>query len=449
MKKEYLKYKKYAHFDRRMSVKKAKAILKKEDTIKKHGFFPFIHYSKKYKKLEVVNNKTYSKKERKNREIYYCAHLDRYIYQHYAHLLGLKYNEYAIANNIDKCSGAYRIDRGKCNIDFSYEMFECIKEKKEAIIVVGDFTKFFDNLNHNNLKKRLEILLDGKLDNNLYKVFKSLTKFKYIDLEDLYNYYTTKNNKRSEKYYIRRLDTLMTRAEFKKFIKSKNTVTDKKYLNSNNKNYGIVQGSPMSGLLANIYMIDFDKYMNELATEYNGKYLRYSDDFMLILGELKTNEEIYEIYNKIQQGVAGAGQIELEKQKTSIYKYKNKKIKCLNEDILNIKDVPNVVNFLGFSFDGKNVFVRDKTMTKYFYKMERKIKKYVKGKDNITIKNIYDKFSSQGENKKNSNGNKGNFITYIKRAEKKFVGELKISNIRKKSKQKVNEKIGKIKSKLK
>ena len=57
MGKEYLKYKRYAHFDKKMSIKKAKRLLKCDDTIKKHGFFPFIHYSIESKKLETVNNK--------------------------------------------------------------------------------------------------------------------------------------------------------------------------------------------------------------------------------------------------------------------------------------------------------------------------------------------------------------------------------------------------------
>ena len=79
--KEYLKYKKYAHFDKKMSISKAKKIINDEVNINNHGFFPFIHYSIKYKKLENVNGKVYAKKEPKMREIFYCSHLDRYIYQ--------------------------------------------------------------------------------------------------------------------------------------------------------------------------------------------------------------------------------------------------------------------------------------------------------------------------------------------------------------------------------
>lgn len=445
MKKEYLKYKNYAHFDKKMSVKKAKQKLCNDDIIKNHGFFPFIHYTMKSKKLESVNGKIYAKKDPKKREIYYCSHFDRYIYQDYAHKLGIVYNEYTIRNKIDNCVGAYRIDRGKCNIDFSYEMFNFIKEVKKAIIIVGDFTSFFDNLNHKNLKKRIEIVLGSKLNDNIYKIFKSLTKYKYIDIADLYDYYTNKNKKRSEKYYMKKLEQLMTIDEFKKFIKAKNTVTGEKYLKQNDKDYGIVQGSPMSGLLANIYMIDFDKEMQQYAEKHKGKYLRYSDDFMLVIRD--ENIELSQIYDEIQNYVYLAGQIELEKRKTNIYEYNEKIIKCINKLVFNTPNTTDIINFLGFSFDGKTVSIRNKTISKYNYKLNRKIKQFLRGKNKIKMKDIYNKFSIQGESKKNSNGKKGNFMTYVKRAEKVFTGEEKISKVRKNSKKKITERIGVIKQK--
>ena len=106
------------------------------------------------------------------------------------------------------------------------------------------------------------------------------------------------------------------------------------------------------------------------------------------------------------------------------------------------ENAPNIINFLGFSFDGSKITIRSKTISKYYYKMTRKIKKYIKGKNGITIKDIYNKFSLQGENKKNSGGNKGNFITYVKRAEIVFKNEDSIKSVRTNSKKKVTEKIG-------
>jgi len=51
-----------------------------------------------------------------------------------------------------------------------------------------------------------------------------------------------------------------------------------------NKNiFGIPQGNSLSGVLANIYAIDFDRSLAELSKEFDGFYQRYSDDFIIVL----------------------------------------------------------------------------------------------------------------------------------------------------------------------
>ncbi len=52
----------------------------------------------------------------------------------------------------------------------------------------------------------------------------------------------------------------------------------------NNKGQkGIPQGSPISALLSNIYMLEFDVLVKEKIMECKGSYFRYCDDILCII----------------------------------------------------------------------------------------------------------------------------------------------------------------------
>lgn len=417
---DYLKEKRYAHFDKRLSKKKAINLLSDEGNISNHGFLPFIHYVKINRRIEKINEKI-REKEAKKRDIYYASHFDRYIYQHYAHIIGDEYNRYLKEKNISDVSVAYRTDLGKCNIDFAKDMFDFIKSASNAYIMVGDFTGFFDNLEHIYLKRMIKkVLYPKQIDKNMYKMFKSVCHFSYIEMEDIYKQLSIIKNKRIGHYYLRKQNQIMSLKDFKKYMTT--------YIKHNpNIDYGIIQGSPISGLFANIYMIEFDKNIKELVEKYNGKYLRYSDDFMIILPKIDLDKfqllkkEIFSIQESIPR-------LQLQLDKTKDYYFNDKKIFVFNDG--NLKK--DILNFLGFSFDGKSVNIRDKTISKYNNKLHRKIKKYKQGKD-VTIKDIFIRFSYQGDSIKG----KGNFISYVRRSEKIFISESNISKVRKNSKKRI------------
>ncbi|MBS5854332.1 MAG: hypothetical protein KIC56_03800 [Clostridium sp.] len=63
-----------------------------------------------------------------------------------------------------------------------------LNKQENAFIIVSDFTNFFDSLNHQYLKERLkEILKVDTLPNDYYKVFRSITKYYYIEYNDILN----------------------------------------------------------------------------------------------------------------------------------------------------------------------------------------------------------------------------------------------------------------------
>ncbi len=97
------------------------------------------------------------------------------------------------------------------------------------------------------------------------------------------------------------------------------------------KEIGIHQGSALSPVLSNIYLMDFDLWMERLPVF----YIRYSDD-MIVLGNSK--EELLPLLKQIF--------VQLEKQGLKI-----------NEEKTFCNDLEKGVNFLGYHFgkDGKSI----------------------------------------------------------------------------------------------
>lgn len=105
------------------------------------------------------------------------------------------------------------------------------------------------------------------------------------------------------------------------------------------------------------------------------------------------------------------------------------------------------MNYLGFTFDGQVVTLRDKTISKYYYKLYRKLKTIVKNNGvtkngrRISCENVYIKYSIKGAGQGD-----GNFISYVKRAERIFANEKGVTRIRKIHMQKIRKQLNKIKS---
>lgn len=387
--------KRYAHFDKRVSLQfpGIRRYVMNPLNIEKHAFYPFIHFVKKYSR--------YGKRATiKSRELYYCSHLDRCVYQRYSFLLNQYYNKWASQNSIDHVAIAYRNNLHKNNIHFAHDAFSIIQEMKNCFIMVGDFTNFFDNLNHKYLKKMLCKVLDYEiLPNDYYNIFKSITKFASWDWKDLV---LASGNSISE-YAIR------TKVNKKPIIITKKQFEiNKKMIHKNDSQKGIPQGSPISAVLANIYMIDFDTKINNYVSERKGIYYRYSDDIIIIIPYSNSNDiNIYkeQIMSQIDDM---HGLIDLQEEKTHFYMY---------HDGLTLDENgnPSSIDYLGFILTGKDIKVRPRAITKYYYRMRRKA--HTIGRNNwksktgkrISAKNLYELYSH--------NPNRQTFIDYIKRAD--------------------------------
>ncbi len=104
-----------------------------------------------------------------------------------------------------------------------------------------------------------------------------------------------------------------------------------------NAKSGIPQGNPLSPLLSNIYLSDFDEYMKNRGYT----IIRYADDFIVIFNSEKEAKEGYE---KIRTYLT-------EKFNLNIHPLnsENDKTKIINPET-------NEISFLSVKFDGKNIY---------------------------------------------------------------------------------------------
>lgn len=430
----------YAHFGKRCTLKDDWVwdYVTNPKNIASHKFFPFISFEKDYTKY---NNREKKLKD-KTRQLCYATHLDRCIYQYYSFLLNGLYNRRVKMDGITNVAVAYRTDLHKNNIHFAKSAFDFIKSHNPCCIMVGDFKSFFDSLDHRYLKDRLcDLLGVNKLSDDWYAVYKSITKYAESRMEDVIKFVGESSSYKD----INKLPRLMDMKNFHRFKKysfqnlRKSDNDNNSFhpaVEKNRKGYGIPQGSSISAIFANVYMLEFDKNIHDYIQRYDGFYMRYCDDFIIIFPEIG-KDYFLQRYTAIMKYIEEVKGLILEVNKTQVYEYKNQSIMNCNIYITGEKavQIKKRIDYLGFSFDGKKISIRDKTLSKYYYRMYRKVKAaryWSIKKKRIQTKSLYNLYSAhRNKNILSMEGcerdkidkhirDKGNFLTYVRRSENEF-----------------------------
>lgn len=287
---------------------------------------------------------------------------------------------------------------------------------------------------------------------DIFAVYKNITRFSYVELKDLLELNELPDTKLGRKAFnaYSRERALST----KKFRKNKNIIHA-----SPHPKCGVPQGSPISAVLANVYMLAADRKIHEYVSTFSGFYMRYSDDFIIILP--KNSTDFSEHYKKIKSILDSIPNLILKESKTKIFLVDKSIVQNQTTTYLaNTCNTKNIIEFLGFSFDGQYIRVRDKTISRYYNKLYRKLQTIIKNNGvtphphnhRISCRNLYQQYSYKGSryylgrktDKINSplakDAVKGNFLDYIYRSKKKFNGD-PIDTSTKKHMQKIRKRL--------
>ncbi len=282
----------------------------------------------------------------KSRPIAYASHVDSLIYSYYCERISALYEAQLATRGLQQVVLAYRrFPGGKSNIHFANEAFAKIAEDAPCEAVALDIESFFDRLQPQQLKRQwMDLLGQQQLPDDHYAVYKAVTSHTKVDRDRLGKALGVDPSEGLP------TDPLCSPDQFREAIRK-----DRDLLERNSKGVGIPQGSPISGLLANIYMLDVDTTCMSFMQEKGGSYRRYSDDILLISppGMGSTAETfVGEQLNAVGLTVA--------KDKTS-------RVCFIRTDERVRASSP--LQYLGFLFDGERRLVRSQTLARLHRKM--------------------------------------------------------------------------------
>ena len=411
----WLKNRGYLHITRQVDVHdSSEKVLSKvcnKNYVAKYAFFPLIHSSideRRYKRNPINNEHCHSyqdengisQKHIKKRPLHYATHMDALIFGYYANILQTEYEkELAKNQDLSDCILAYRRikipndkkEKCKSTIHFANEVFSEIQKRgqdDDCMVLTFDIKSFFSSINHNQLKEVwAKIINEDKLPNDHYNVFKATTRFSYILLDDLR--INQKRGGRKAGFDEKKLAQIRNKEGFNAFFESpeefRNKIKNKEirlhrfpFRNEiDNLPMGIPQGLPISAVLANLYLLEFDKKVfQKVSIELGGYYRRYSDDMVVVCN--KSNFEFLKLFveNTIKESL-----VKISKDKTEVFLFKNMTLGKQSPRLTSIKltddrcliEVP--FTYLGFEFYGNQTLIKSANLAKFYRRMISTVKR--------------------------------------------------------------------------
>ncbi len=329
-----------------------------------------------------------------------------------------------------------------------------------------DISSYFEYLDHRRIKILWKQLLGvEELPRDHYAVFKAITKYRVVDsraANTALGYFGQKESGTPGYLKPKREmpKQLCTPQDFRDKICGEadgftDLVQKHEFDDGTPIPYGIPQGAPLSDLLANLYLIDFDTEMNALMRSLGGWYMRYSDDILLIIPSSETNALNLKTYT--QERISAYGdKLEIKERKCSIHQFRETPSGLQHVHVFPTERTSNGLSYLGLRFDGKHVYLKDGTLSNFWRKATSRINgeatnivSRYRGKDLSFLQEKFDLdriLQSVGrvrDFEPSSDKTRWTFWTYVRRADKIFGKASRILHqtrgYRNKIRQKANE----------
>lgn len=352
------KTKRYIHFDLPLSDDELAKIDASPSAILAHEFWPLLGFIIQERRVKpkllkdgtpcVENGKTIVEFKPKDRRIKFASHKDAAMLQKYSKRLASRYEHLLHEIGLDQNILAYRSGIGS-NIQMAKSLFDEIREKKDVTFLAFDISGFFDNIQHSTLKKSIARLFPNTvIPDPDYKVFRNITRYSYVESGESLQLRLGRKKPINGR--------ICTATEFREKIRGQKPSLVK----TNISTIGIPQGTAVSGLYANISLLAFDESLKNRIEQVGGSYRRYSDDIALVL---PSSQEAAEVEKLVQSEIAKVGlEINAKKTEKAIFSESSGKLLCNGR-----------CQYLGFTFDGRKILIRESSLTRYYKKMRKGI----------------------------------------------------------------------------
>ncbi len=424
-----------------------KLIVKNPHTKKNqyYSFSPFLKILTKTPRYRYQFEEGQYDLETKIRPICLTSHKDSLILGYYSYSITKTYENYIKDKGFDDVVLAYRSDLGYCNIQFAKEVFDIIKSRKECSAIALDIKGYFDHIDHTLLLEKWQRVMGGRLDEDQFRLYKMLTEYSYINSKSILKKYKGPKE-RNERLPLALFDIIpgdTINEKFKKLKQDELIITNNEPNDKTKRKCGIPQGSPISALLSNILLIDFDADLKKKGELECFVYRRYCDDILIICDTDKASNLMDWILKKISKEYF----LTIQQDKVDMIDFhKNAKGKTRGfrrprrtKHILGdkpkviITDKPTVTNemneeklykplqYLGFEYNGKEVLLRSSSVSRFFWKLNYRLQRTVvmsyspnTRSNQIFMSQIYERYTHIG---------KRNFLTYAFKAAKNLYEE--------------------------